>query len=70
MMLLQIIFSLIFFAFSNGEETGKIQIEISDIKNDKGQIGILVWQEKDGYPDDFNAAGLRLVFAREKPLQT
>ena len=35
---------------------GSIQVEVTDLKNTEGQLGVLVFEKNDGYPEDFKKA--------------
>lgn len=39
-----------------GQDNGNIVIEVSGIRNVKGQIGVLLFNDRSGYPGDFNRA--------------
>ena len=38
------------------EQSGSIEVEIRNLRNTDGQIGVLVFEKDDGYPEDFKKA--------------
>ena len=63
MMLIYILTLLIQFSIigTNPVEGSSIKVEINNLKNNQGQICILLFNNSDGYPSDFDKAQSQIV---------
>ena len=48
------------------DQTGVIQVEVNNFRNTDGQLGVLVFDKDDGYPEDFKKALHSLLIPIEK----
>ncbi len=48
------------------DQTGVIQVEVNNFRNTNGQLGVLVFEKDDGYPEDFKKALHSMLIPIEK----
>lgn len=48
------------------EQTGAIEVGVNNFNNNKGQLGVLVFNKDDGYPEDFKKALHSMLIPIEK----
>lgn len=46
---------------SEENDTGSIRVKLTGIKSSKGQVGILVFTKKDGFPSDWEKAYMQIL---------